>query len=483
MKNSFICRMGLIVFFISGPNLSWGFDLNGILGSNKSEPPIINKIQSSAFDANSPTKDSSLDLDYLQTEGFGLMPEFSLQKYANGILNKLLKSVEVSGFQGQVNFRVANEYGAFTTAGGNIAINLGTLRDLESEDEIAAVIAHELSHALLHHHNSDTYLELQRTMQTAAEWGVAFKAVAENMGKIGAATVSRESTEMLQQLQLVVLLSENVISPAWNRTQETEADRLGFDLLIKAGYDGNAMLSVLEKERQYGDVVKNRRAKTEQQIAKGGDMGKVFQAGFGSILTALASNHPDAKLRQQELSLYMLQNYPEYEGAEQNVKAWNAARTEREASKILQNYEYALKGHRLLESNDVHGFEYAQKAISVPTVNHPYPVYVASLAFEKRGRIGNATNLLESAIRKSKSNALLYSYAASLYEKSGNSAMALKMVNSGYKESRSAPRFLPAIIRLNKKTGNSNLAFEKNIECSLKYPNLKDECQRAAALN
>lgn len=482
MRGNISSRVFVFLLLVSGPCLSWGIDFGGIFGSKRSEKPMIGQVESGSFRVSSLAKETSLDLEYLRTEGLGLMPDFQVQQYANKILNKLLSAAQVTDYGGRVYIRVAAEYGAFATAGGNIAINLGTLRDLETEDEIAAVIAHELSHVLLHHHDSDAFLEFQKTIETTAEWAAILKAVADHMGKTGVVNISQQSTEALSQIKLVVALSEIVISPAWNRSQESDADLLGFDLLIKAGYDGNALLNVVEKERQYEDLVKERRDESSRNISQQGNLSHIVQDGLTSLVSAFSTKHPEAKLRQQELAAYMSQHYPEHEGGKQDAAGWDRIKSERNTLAILRNYEYALKAHKLLDVNDPQASGYASKAISGPTATHPYPLYIASLTLEKSGRLQDATKLMESAIRSSKSTALLYLHTADLYEKSGKPAMALKIADSGYKESRSAPKFLPVLIRLNKKNGNSNLAFEKNLECGLKYPNLKDDCQRAAAL-
>ena len=44
---------------------------------------------------------------------------------------------------------------ALSTPDGNIYIAMQWLRSVDSEDELAAIIAHETSHVLLHHHSSD----------------------------------------------------------------------------------------------------------------------------------------------------------------------------------------------------------------------------------------------------------------------------------------------------------------------------------------
>ncbi len=45
----------------------------------------------------------------------------------------------------------SDAFNAFTDAQGNLVISTGALRSLESEEELAALLGHELSHLILKH--------------------------------------------------------------------------------------------------------------------------------------------------------------------------------------------------------------------------------------------------------------------------------------------------------------------------------------------
>jgi len=107
----------------------------------------------SVFGKTSYEKEASFDhSDHLyKMKYFGYLYEGEdLNKYLNGILEKLMpeevKSLPISLYVS--NSTIPNAYAYID---GSIMINLALLADFESEEEIAFVIAHELSHLILRH--------------------------------------------------------------------------------------------------------------------------------------------------------------------------------------------------------------------------------------------------------------------------------------------------------------------------------------------
>lgn len=120
-----------------------------------------------------------------------------------------------------VNLPVAN---AMTSPKGNVFFYQGLL-DLDlSEEEGAAVIAHEVGHLVRSH----WLARLKRGLQ-AAQWA-----------RYTAKTYGRNSAE-------IALLYRTIENLQFNRQEEYEADLVGAQLLVNAGYPAEAMAEVLEK--------------------------------------------------------------------------------------------------------------------------------------------------------------------------------------------------------------------------------------------
>lgn len=116
---------------------------------------------------------------------------------------------------------------AWCMAGGKMAIYSGFVEQLDpTDDELAQVMGHEISHAVAHH--------------TAEKMSMA---IAQGLGvlAVGAATEDAETTRAAGLIAQLALTLPN------SRTAETEADRIGIELAARAGYDPAAGASLWRK--------------------------------------------------------------------------------------------------------------------------------------------------------------------------------------------------------------------------------------------
>ena len=126
---------------------------------------------------------------------------------------------------------------AFTPGGGYVFINAGMITALENEAQLAMVLAHEMAHIDRGH--------VEAGQQTGALIGAAGAAAA-----IGGALLGVPS----ELTQLGVGLGQNLGYSAFSRSQEEDADVVGFRYASAAGYnaaEGARSFEVLR--RLYGD--------------------------------------------------------------------------------------------------------------------------------------------------------------------------------------------------------------------------------------
>lgn len=132
---------------------------------------------------------------------------------------------------------------AFAVPGGVIGLNAGLFLNAGSEDEVGAVIAHELAH-VSQHHFSRRYADSQRMNRAVLAAMLASIAVAlAGDAEAGMAGMAATQAAAIQS-QL-----------AYSRHHEREADRLGMQTLVAADMDPQAMPRFFERllrKQQYG---------------------------------------------------------------------------------------------------------------------------------------------------------------------------------------------------------------------------------------
>src|SRR5262249_20447145 len=128
------------------------------------------------------------------------------------------------------SFSVADyrEINAFSLPGGPIWMNRGVLQAATSESQMAAVLAHEIAHIALRHAAD----QLQKTM--VAPWRLGMMgALLGNLGVHGTA-------------QSAGALVTDGVFLKFSRDEEREADRVGLQIMTKAGWDPRGMIELFD---------------------------------------------------------------------------------------------------------------------------------------------------------------------------------------------------------------------------------------------
>ncbi|WP_201556438.1 M48 family metallopeptidase [Psychrobacter sp. 72-O-c] len=122
----------------------------------------------------------------------------------------------------------SKELNAFVMPGGKIMFYSGIIDRLNlTDDEIAAIMGHEMSHALREHSRE----RLSRQYATQTGIGVAASVFGLTQG----------------QADLANLAGDFGISRPHSRTQESEADQMGLELMARAGYNPQAAVTLWQK--------------------------------------------------------------------------------------------------------------------------------------------------------------------------------------------------------------------------------------------
>ncbi len=136
-------------------------------------------------------------------------------------------------------FFVVNDSGinAFAGPGGIIGMNSGVILNSSNESELAAVMAHEISHVTQRH--------LARQFEEASKYSLLNTAALIGAILIG---ISNPEAGMAAMTGAAGLAAQN--SANFTRANEQEADRIGMQVLVSAGYDPRGMPAFFEKLQQ-----------------------------------------------------------------------------------------------------------------------------------------------------------------------------------------------------------------------------------------
>ena len=158
-------------------------------------------------------------------EGLGLYEDAALTEMVERIGAELAAKSERSGLPW--TFQILDEpaVNAFALPGGYIYVTRGLLAHLSSEDELAAVLGHEIGHVTARH----GVVQLRKSRVAAASVGV-FRIVDPNLRHVGGFAASTATLALLKH----------------SRDDEYEADSLGLRYAGRAGYDRAATVGVFD---------------------------------------------------------------------------------------------------------------------------------------------------------------------------------------------------------------------------------------------
>lgn len=192
----------------------------------------------------------------------GLHPDMKAQALVKEIGNKIVSKSSAASTPYKYNFYLLadpNTVNAFALPGGQVFITAALFSRLQNEDQLAGVLGHEVGHVVARHSAERIAVE-QR-----------------NQGLVSGVLIGAGGDMSMAQIAQVVASS---VSMKYGREQELQSDDLGVRFMAEAGYDPNALISVMDilEEASGGSRVpefqsthpspENRREKIKEAIRK-----------------------------------------------------------------------------------------------------------------------------------------------------------------------------------------------------------------------
>ncbi len=225
------------------------------------------------------------------------------------LVNKLGGELAANGHRGDLNFHFtvldSPEVNAFALPGGYIYITRGIVAYMNSEEELAGVLGHEIGHVTARHsvrqHAASTTAGLLGAVATIA---TGSQGVGQLSGQLGGALVS-----------------------GYGRGHELEADRLGAEYLARTGYDPDMMLEVV-------GILKDQEEFEIQRAKEEGRQPRIYHGVFAShprndqrlqevVKAAEKYSNPQAKRTDPDTFITMLEGVTFGDSEEQGIVRGN----------------------------------------------------------------------------------------------------------------------------------------------------------------
>ncbi len=177
-------------------------------------------------------KKQTLNADKIQLE--------RVRKISNRLISQVgIFRADATQWKWEVNVEKNDQLNAYCMPGGKIMVYSGLIEKLKTtDDELAAVIGHEIAHALREHG--------RERMSQAYVQQFGLQALAAIVTKGTSATVGNVSA------QAAGLGSQLFFALPNSREQERESDKIGLELAARAGYNPDAAVSLWQKMEAQG---------------------------------------------------------------------------------------------------------------------------------------------------------------------------------------------------------------------------------------
>ncbi|TRX70650.1 M48 family metalloprotease [Carboxylicivirga sp. M1479] len=173
----------------------------------------------------------------------GIYNNEKLSEYVSSLGQRLVSHLDKPLFD--YEFHVVDDPipNAFATPGGYIYVTRGILSIIASEDELACVMAHEIIHAQNRHSVKQMGKSiLPKLLELPGR--VVGQVVNDDIGRI---------------LNAPITTSNSLLLASYSRSHETESDVEGVILASKAGYDPDAMKSILVRLSKSMEILTNQK--------------------------------------------------------------------------------------------------------------------------------------------------------------------------------------------------------------------------------
>ncbi len=151
-----------------------------------------------------------------------------IHDYVEGVVQRVYKTMPPQPFRLTTTVIAHGSMNAFAVPGGFVYVFTGLLAQLDTEDQLAAVISHELAHVSQRH--------VVDRMQKMEKVGI-ISMIGTLAGLIISATADGSAREVGQALTVGSQAASHAAFLTYTQENEREADHVGLNYLVEAGYN------------------------------------------------------------------------------------------------------------------------------------------------------------------------------------------------------------------------------------------------------
>lgn len=390
-------------------------------GTGEEELVLMSEAQELAMGARYYPKTTQLN--------YGLPPDDpGLQAYVKRIGHYLARHSHRPNIPWDFNVVNSNQVNAFALPGGKISLTRALLTHLQSEDEMASVLGHEIGHVAARH------TVAQYTRLVLVQLAIAGVALALS------------DTEFRHIGPLAAGVAGVLLLLSYSRDQERQADQLGYEYMVRCGYNPTGQVRTFEmfqrlrkSEPGFLALLLSSHPLTRERIQA--SRRRVMMTNPRLVNQALRVTPYRRALARQ------LERAPAYNLAAKGDKAYDRGRY-REAADY---YQQAIRRY----SRD--GVLYARRALALVKYGEPrqarapaqrgvelspgvfLPNHVAGLVYFKLGNLSQAERYLLRADQLLPDHELNKFLLGATYERMGRRYQAIRIYRELVRQSPSSP--------------------------------------------
>ena len=240
-----------------------------------------------------------------QSQGGEFILDPSLTQYVQSVGDRLAAQTRRQGeFEYEFSVLYNSTPNAWALPGGKIVINRGLLTELQSEAELAAVLAHEIVHADAAHGARQ-----QSTGMLAQVGAVA------SMVVLG---TQIENTQARQMAMLLPTVGLQLVMQRYGREAERESDEYGMRYMSEAGYDPQG---AVELQETFLRLSENRREDWLSGLFASHPPSRERVENNRATAAELPAGGETGRERYQQETAYLRRVKPAYEAYDESAKA------------------------------------------------------------------------------------------------------------------------------------------------------------------